>query len=70
MFGEIGRVTRGDKMKLYKYRIYYMNEPIFTTYLVHAKDAIDARVMGEVWGKRWDNKVIERIDCEGEVNER
>ena len=55
-------------MKLYKYRIRWMNEPLHTDYIVHAKDAIDARVMAEVWQKRWQLEGIQEITCEGEVS--
>ena len=36
-----------------EYIIHYANQPRWTDYMVDAKDAFDARVFGEVWGKRW-----------------
>lgn len=52
-----------------KYKIYYAEQPLWASYPVEAKDAIDARVMGEVWGKSWKLGEIQRIVDEGELNE-
>jgi hypothetical protein len=54
-------------MKLLKYRITYENEPSWMDYIVHAVNAFDARVMGEVWQKRWGKKSIQEISCEGPI---
>ena len=44
-----------------EYIIHYAGKPQWLDYIVEAKDANDARTMGEVWGKRWDNGQIESI---------
>jgi hypothetical protein len=54
-------------MKKYVYRIRWANKPPWMDYLVHAKDAQDARVMAEVWGNRWGNGSIQSMEFEGEV---
>ncbi len=46
------------------YRIHYAKTAPWFDYLVNAKDAIDARIMGEVWGKRWKTGDIESITDE------
>lgn len=43
------------------FRIIYANEPLYMSYVVQAENCEDARVMGEVWGKRWNKDVIEQI---------
>ena len=54
-------------MDKYIYRIRWANKPPWLDYIVHAKDAKDAKVMGEVWGIRWNNGPIESIAFEGEL---
>jgi hypothetical protein len=39
--------------KVSEYVIHFTNSPQWHDYVVDAKDAADARVMGEVWAKRW-----------------
>jgi hypothetical protein len=40
-----------------EYRIKFKNNPPWADYPVDAKDAIDARVMGEFWAKRWKMEI-------------
>ena len=47
-----------------RYRIHYARNPPWADYLVDAKDAIDARIMGEVWGKRWKMEIESIVDEE------
>jgi hypothetical protein len=51
--------------KLRNYRIHYAQSALWMDYLVFAKDANDARIMGEVWGHRWRAGKIESIKDEG-----
>lgn len=44
-----------------EYKIRFSNTPLYLDYIVDAKDAQDARVMGEIWRELWNNPHIESI---------